>query len=95
MRRLIASLGMAAWTVCAASPVLAQGATASSATDFVRMADRLKPGQWVWAPGIASAVQVLVYVDLSRRLKTVYRNGVRIGVTSAVIGRRFSMSANS
>jgi len=77
----------AVWTVCAASPVLAQGATASSATDVVRMAHRLKPGQWVWAPGIASAGQVLVYVDLSRQLKTVYRNGVRIGVASVSSGK--------
>lgn len=65
----------------------AQGATASSAAEFARTADRLKPGQWVWAPGIAPNGQVLVYVDLSRQLATVYRNGVRIGVTSVSSGK--------
>lgn len=87
MRRSIASLGIAVWMACASSPAVAQGATASSATEFVHMADRLKPGQWVWAPGIASAGQVLVYVDLSRQLATVYRNGVRIGVASVSSGK--------
>ena len=52
------------------------------------MADRLKPGEWVWAPGIAPAGQLLVYVDLSRQLATVYRNGVRIGVTSVSSGKQ-------
>jgi len=70
-----------------ASPAQAQGARASSATEFVRMAERLAPGEWVWAPAIAPAGQVLVYVDLSRQLATVYRNGVRIGVASVSSGK--------
>ncbi len=87
MRRYSAWLVVSTLAVFAASPAEAQGATASSATEFVRMADRLKPGEWVWAPGIAPAGQVLVYVDLSRQLATVYRNGVRIGVTSVSSGK--------
>ena len=81
------------WTVAAALataialPAMAQGVTASSAAEFARMADRLKPGEWVWAPGIAPDGQVLVYVDLSRQIATVYRNGIRIGVTSVSSGK--------
>ncbi len=69
------------------SGALAQGATASSAAEFARRADRLKPGQWVWTPSVAPNGQVLVYVDLSRQLATVYRNGIRIGVTSVSSGK--------
>ncbi len=65
----------------------AQGSTASSATEFARTADRLKAGQWVWAPGVAPNGQVMVYVDLSRQLATVYRNGIRIGVSSVSSGK--------
>jgi hypothetical protein len=72
---------------CAASSATAQGATASSAAEFARRADRLKPGEWVWAPTVAPDGQVLVYVDLSRQLATVYRNGVRIGISSVSSGK--------
>ena len=65
----------------------AQGATASSATEFARKADQLKPGQWVWVPNVAPEGQMLVYVDLSRQLATVYRNGVRVGVSSVSSGK--------
>lgn len=69
------------------SPVLAQGSTASSATEFARQADQLQPGQWVWAPAVARAGPVLIYVDLSRQLASVYRNGVRIGVSTVSSGK--------
>ena len=65
----------------------AQGAKASSVAEFARMADQLKPGQWVWASQIAPKGPLLVYVDLSRQLATVYRNGVRIAVSTISSGR--------
>lgn len=65
----------------------AQGATASSPAEFAREIDRLQPGQWVWAPRVAPAGPLLVYVDLSRQIATVYRNGVRIGVTTVSSGK--------
>jgi hypothetical protein len=73
--------------VLMAAPAAAQGSTASSPAEFARSAERLKPGEWVWAPAIAPSGPVLVYVDLSRQLATVYRNGVRIGVTSVSSGK--------
>lgn len=79
--------GLALSVLLLPANAMAQGATASSATEFARMADRLKPGEWVWAPGVAPDGQVLVYVDLSRQRATVYRNGVRIGVTSVSSGK--------
>ena len=69
------------------APALAQGATVSSPVELARQAASLKPGQWVWAPQIAPAGPVLVYVDLSTQTADVYRNGVRIAVTSVSTGK--------
>jgi len=70
-----------------AAPLHAQGAVASSPPELARMADKLKPGQWVWAPQVAPAGPLLIYVDLSRQRATVYRNGVRIAVTTISSGK--------
>ena len=64
-----------------------QGATVSSPPELARAADRLKPGEWVWAASIAPSGPVLIYVDLSRQRATVYRNGVRIGVSTVSSGK--------
>lgn len=65
----------------------AQGATASSPPEFARKAEHLKPGEWVWASKIAPTGPLLVYVDLSRQLATVYRNGVRVAVSTISSGK--------
>ena len=84
MRGILAAILLAGVT---AAPVLAQGAVASSAVEFNRTADALKPGQWVWAPQIERSGPMTVYVDLSRQLATVYRDGVRIGVSTVSTGK--------
>ena len=66
---------------------VAQGATASSSVDLAAQAAQLKPGQWVWAPQIAPSGPVLVYVDLASQTADVYRNGVRIAVTTVSTGK--------
>lgn len=70
-----------------AAVLFAQGAPASAELKLAKDADMLKPGQWVWAPQIAPEGPILVYVDLGRQLATVYRNGVRIGVSTISSGR--------
>jgi L,D-transpeptidase catalytic domain len=82
MQPLIFTLGL-----LMAGGALAQGAHVSSPVELARRAELLKPGQWVWAPSIAPAGPMLVYVDLSRQLATVYRNGVRIGVSTVSTGK--------
>lgn len=82
----------ACWLLCASALALplatqAQGARVSSPVELARQADRLKPGDWVWAPRIAPQGPMLVFVDLSRQLATVYRNGVRIGVSTVSTGK--------
>jgi hypothetical protein len=69
------------------SPLLAQGAPKSAQLQLAKQAEKLKPGQWVWAPQIAPKGPILVYVDLGRQLATVYRNGIRIGVSTISSGR--------
>ncbi len=67
--------------------VFAQGAPRSAELRLARQAENLKPGEWVWAPEIARTGPVLVYVDLGRQRATVYRNGVRIGVSTISSGK--------
>lgn len=78
-------LALAAFT--APSPALAQGKEQSAQLELARQADKLKPGEWVLKPEIALDGPVLVYIDLSRQLATVYRNGVRIGVSTISSGK--------
>ena len=72
-------------SLCAA-PALAQGAKQSAELQFAKQAEKLKPGEWVWKPEIAPSGPVLVYVDLGRQLATVYRNGVRVAVSTISSG---------
>jgi L,D-transpeptidase catalytic domain len=69
------------------SPALAQGAPKSAALQLAKQAEKLKPGEWVWKPQIAPKGPILVYVELGRQLATVYRNGIRIGVSTISSGR--------
>jgi L,D-transpeptidase catalytic domain len=66
---------------------MAQGAKVSSPVELARIAENLKPGEWVWAGSVAPSGPVLVYVDLSRQRATVYRNGIRIAVTTVSSGK--------
>lgn len=66
---------------------MGRGIKVSSPVELARQADALKPGQWVWAPEIAPQGPLLIYVDLSKQIATVYRNGVRIGVSTVSTGK--------
>lgn len=70
-----------------AMPAVASGSKVSSPLALAKQADKLKPGDWVWAGNIAPHGPVLVYVELDRQLATVYRNGVRIAVTTVSSGK--------
>src|SRR6187551_3844044 len=74
-------------SVSAITPALAQGKEQSAQLELAKQAEKLKPGEWVLKPQIAREGPVLVYVDLSRQLATVYRNGVRIGVSTISSGK--------
>ena len=76
-----------AFSILSGPAALASGSKVSSPLQLARQAEKLKPGDWVWAPNISTRGPVLVYVDLDRQLATVYRNGVRIGVTTISSGK--------
>lgn len=83
--RLLAAAIMLA--VAPAAPLMAQGSPKSAELALAKKAEHLKPGQWVLYPEIAPKGPVLVYVDLGRQRATVYRNGVRIGVSTISSGK--------
>jgi hypothetical protein len=83
---LISAAALAA-AALAGDAAIGQGATVTSPVEWARHAEMLQPGQWVWAPQIAPAGPITVFVDLSRQLATIYRNGVRIGVSTVSTGK--------
>ena len=87
MRLPAAAACLLALSVMGAPSALASGSQVSSPLQLARQAEKLKPGDWVWAPRISTSGPVLVYVDLDRQLATVYRNGVRIGVSTISSGK--------
>jgi hypothetical protein len=50
-------------------------------------AERLKPGQFLWAPQIAPQGPVLLVVSVKTQRAIVYRNGVPIGISTVSTGR--------
>ena len=80
-------VAVASAALAAAAPALGQGAPTSAQLQLAKEAEKLKPGQWVLKPEIAKAGPVLVYVDLGRQRATIYRNGVRIGVSTISSGK--------
>jgi len=88
MRRvLLIGMGVLLASQVTAGTAAMQGAQVSSSVDLARKAETLKPGEWVWAPQIAPAGPVLVYVNLSDQTATVYRNGLRIAATTVSSGK--------
>jgi hypothetical protein len=49
--------------------------------------EKLKPGQFVWAPEVAPDGPMLVIVNLATQRAVVFRNGVPIGATTVSTGR--------
>lgn len=87
MRQTRAAVLLAVLAMFAATPVQGHGSKVSSPLQLAKHADRLKPGEWVWAGKIAPTGPVLIYVDLERQRATIYRNGVRIAVTTISSGK--------
>ncbi|WP_375394663.1 L,D-transpeptidase [uncultured Sphingomonas sp.] len=71
----------------AALPLAAFAQTPPVATADGRI-ERLKPGEYLWAPEIAPAGPVTVIVSLKTQKAYAYRNGVAIGVSTVSTGTR-------
>ncbi len=88
MRRIIVTLGVG-MTLALAAPAMAagNGSKVYSPSALAKAAATLKPGDWVWGGTISPQGPVLVYVDLDRQVASVYRNGIRIAVTTISSGK--------
>jgi hypothetical protein len=74
-----------------AAAVFAQAAVALEPSlqsgTVMEAAERLKAGEFLWAPDIAPEGPVLLVVSLATQRAAVYRNGVPIGITTVSTGR--------
>ncbi len=70
-----------------AAALASSGIKVKSQYQLARKTAALKPGDWVWGEGLAPRGPVLVYVDLDRQQASVYRNGVRIAVSTVSSGK--------
>jgi hypothetical protein len=61
------------------------GAKDSSPADTAPVA--LKPGEFVWAPGVAPDGPIVVVVSLTEQRAYMYRNGIAIGFTTVSTGK--------
>lgn len=64
----------------AAPPSLASGSV-------MEAAERLKAGEFIWAPEIAPRGPVLLVVSLATQRAVIYRNGLPIGISTVSTGR--------
>lgn len=87
MKQPVRIVALGAVLALLTAPALASGSKVSSPLALAKQADKLKPGDWVWAGNIAPHGPVLVYVEIDRQIATVYRNGVRIAVSTVSTGK--------
>lgn len=85
--RLLLGLAAAAAAAAAAAPIAAAGEPTLQSGTVLAAAERLKAGEYLWAPEIAPRGPVLVVVSLATQRAVVYRNGVPIGITTVSTGR--------
>ncbi len=79
---LLAALPLMAALDCAATPF--SGARHSAPADAP--IEALQPGEFIWEGQLAPAGPVVMVVSLPEQMAYVYRNGVRIGVTTVSTG---------
>jgi hypothetical protein len=77
---LIASL--LAW-----SPVALSAGPSLDTGSLIAAAERLKAGEYLWAPDVAPEGPVLLVVSLATQRAVIYRNGLPIGITTVSTGR--------
>lgn len=81
-RRLVAAAPLLA--LLGVAPALAQSLASGSIADTVQ---KMKPGEYLWAPDIAPQGPVVIIVSVETQRAYVYRNGVLIGISTASTGK--------
>lgn len=77
---MIAIATASASSVHAYEPSLAGGTV-------LEAAQRLKPGEFLWAPQVAPEGPLLIVISVATQRAVVYRNGVPIGITTVSTGK--------
>jgi hypothetical protein len=77
--RLTFAIGLALWLLATVP--------ASSPAQTMPAADGLRPGEFTWSPELAPRGPVAVIVSLPEQRAYVYRNGVRIGLSTTSTGQ--------
>jgi hypothetical protein len=85
MHRACLAILLMTFAALTANAVPFWGAKASSPADTAPTA--LKPGEFVWNPGVAPDGPIVVVVSLTEQRAYVYRNGVEIGFTTVSTGK--------
>ena len=67
-------------------PVPVRDATVSQAVD--RPPSELRPGEFIWSPEAVPAGPLVMVISLDEQLAYVYRNGLRIGVSTVSTGKK-------
>ena len=86
---MLRSIGKAAILLGAALLPLVAAAeeSANPPGSVMEAAERLKPGDYIWAPDIAPKGPLLMIVSLTTQRGTLYRNGVPIAITTVSTGK--------
>lgn len=86
------ALIMLPWLLLLTAGGVASTAASAQMSDApVTVADaveKLKPGEFIWAPQVAPEGPMMIVVSLQRQRAYVYRNGVIIGVSTASTGAK-------
>lgn len=85
MKRTALALAFVVAWATAAQAVPFWGAKASQPEDTDPA--KLKPGEFIWAGDAVASGPVVVVVSLPEQRAYVYRNGVRVGVSTASTGK--------
>lgn len=80
-------LRIATVLLLASSPVVLPAQPTLESGSVTAAAERLKPGEFLWAPGVAPEGPVLLVVSLATQRAVIYRNGLPIGITTVSTGR--------
>ena len=82
----LAAWAMIAIATASASSVHAYEPSLAGGT-VLEAAQRLKPGEFLWAPQVAPEGPLLIVISLATQRAVVYRNGVPIGITTVSTGK--------
>ena len=80
LRNILIVVAAALTQASLAQPTLESGSV-------MEAAERLKAGEFIWAPDVAPEGPVLLVVSLATQRAIIYRNGVPIGISTVSTGR--------